>query len=61
VSFLAVVLGQREGNITFTPDLIGFITLGAGVLILIRPNALNYIVAAYLIAVGVITLFNITI
>ncbi|MGH2662659.1 MAG: DUF3096 domain-containing protein [Actinomycetota bacterium] len=46
---------------TFTPDLTGFITLGAGILILVMPKALNYIVAAYLIVVGVITLFNVTI
>jgi hypothetical protein len=58
---LAVVLAQREGEITFTPDLTGFITLGAGILILVMPKALNYIVAAYLIVVGVITLFNVTI
>jgi Protein of unknown function (DUF3096) len=61
VSTLAVVLAQREGDITFTPDLVGFITLGAGILILLRPTALNYIVAAYLIVVGMITLFNVTI
>lgn len=61
MSALALVLAQREGEITFTPDLTGFITLGAGILILIVPKALNYIVAAYLIVIGVITLFNVTI
>ncbi|MBA2614415.1 MAG: DUF3096 domain-containing protein [Actinobacteria bacterium] len=36
-----------------TPVLIaGLVSLGLGILILVRPRLLNYIVAAYLIVVG---------
>ena len=34
-------------------------TLGAGVLILIFPKLLNYVVAIYLIVVGLIQVFNV--
>jgi hypothetical protein len=34
----------------------GIVSLGFGVLILIVPRALNYIVAFYLIAIGIISL-----
>jgi hypothetical protein len=36
----------------------GLIAIGVGVLILIFPKILNYLVAAYLIIVGVIEIFN---
>lgn len=58
---LAALLTQKNGDITFEPDLTGFIALGAGLLILFIPKALNYIVAAYLIIVGLIILFNVNI
>ena len=38
--------------------LVPLISLIAGILILIRPKLLNYIVAIYLIVVGVIGLFG---
>jgi hypothetical protein len=57
---LAAIVAQGE-QVTFTPNLTGFISLGAGILIFLMPKALNYIVAIYLIVVGVILLFNITI
>ena len=57
---LATLLAQQS-DIAFTPNLEGFLALGAGVLILVMPKALNYIVAIYLIVVGVILLFNISI
>jgi hypothetical protein len=60
---LALILAQGRGGeeITFTPDLTGFISLAAGILIFVAPRALNYIVAAYLVIVGLILLFNVTI
>lgn len=39
-------------------ELVPLISLAAGVAILIRPRLLNYIVAGYLIAVGVIGLIR---
>lgn len=54
-------LAQRGGEIEidtrFTID--GVIALLAGILILIMPKLLNYIVAAYLIYVGLVNLFNV--
>jgi Protein of unknown function (DUF3096) len=55
---LAYLLAQRT-DITFRPDLMGFLALAAGVLILIFPKVLNYIVAAYLIIFGLVILFNV--
>jgi DUF3096 family protein len=51
----------RAGDIAFTPNLEGFIALGAGILIFIVPKALNYIVAIYLVVIGLILLFNVQI
>lgn len=34
------------------------LALGAGILILLVPRLLNYVVAAYLILVGIVGLFN---
>jgi hypothetical protein len=39
-------------------DLIPVLSIVAGILILIRPKILNYVVAMYLIAVGVIQIFG---
>lgn len=39
-------------------ELIPLVSLIAGILILIRPRLLNYIVAAYLIIVGIVGLLN---
>lgn len=43
-------------NLNIHLQLVPLISLLAGVLILIRPRLLNYVVAFYLIAVGVIGL-----
>lgn len=51
---------SKELTMTITLDLIPIISIAAGAAILIRPRLLNYIVAAYLIAVGVIDLFNLS-
>ncbi|TVS12818.1 MAG: DUF3096 domain-containing protein [Wenzhouxiangella sp.] len=42
-------------------ELAPLIALIAGILILVMPKLLNYIVAAYLIFIGIIGLFNIQI
>ncbi|WP_215398279.1 DUF3096 domain-containing protein [Rheinheimera oceanensis] len=42
-------------------DLIPVLSIVAGILILIRPRILNYVVAIYLIAVGVIQIFGLQI
>lgn len=39
-------------------DLIPVLSILAGVLILVMPKLLNYVVAIYLIAIGVIQLFG---
>jgi hypothetical protein len=58
----ALILAQNgAGEISFTPDLTGFVSLAAGILIFAVPRALNYIVAAYLVVVGLILLFNVRI
>jgi len=45
-------------EITLTPLMIqSIIALGAGILILIVPKVLNYVVAFYLILIGLIGLF----
>lgn len=43
---------------TFQIELIPIISLVAGIAILIVPRLLNYIVAIYLIVIGVVGLFN---
>jgi energy-converting hydrogenase Eha subunit C len=40
-------------------DLLPVLAVIAGIAILIRPRLLNYIVAFYLIAIGLIQIFNI--
>ncbi|MDP9296742.1 MAG: DUF3096 domain-containing protein [Actinomycetota bacterium] len=37
----------------------GIVALAAGIVILIFPKILNYVVAAYLIVVGLIQVFNV--
>lgn len=43
---------------TINLELVPIISLIAGILILIQPRLLNYIVAAYLIFVGVVGILN---
>jgi hypothetical protein len=52
---------RREENptmrlTTIVHHLMPFVAVGAGILVLIRPQLLNYIVAAYLILTGVVGL-----
>jgi hypothetical protein len=41
---------------TIVHHVMPFVAVGAGILVLIRPQLLNYIVAAYLILTGVVGL-----
>lgn len=50
---------RNEGCRTMTFSIQAIVSFLAGVLILLVPRALNYIVAVYLILVGIIGLLNI--
>lgn len=56
---LMVLAQEAQGDLNLT--LPGILALIAGILILIIPRLLNYIVAIYLIIVGIIMLFGISI
>ena len=56
---MAFLLAQNEVSVNLT--LPGIIALIAGVLILIYPRILNYVVAFYLILVGAIEVFDLRI
>lgn len=54
-----IELAQRGGDdISVNLTLPGIVALVAGILILVMPRILNYIVAAYLIIVGLIMLLD---
>ncbi len=60
--FAAVIeLAQRSADVSVNLKLPGLIALVAGVLILVFPRLLNYIVAGYLIVVGLVSIFDIKI
>jgi hypothetical protein len=48
-----------QTQFTLSANLPGILALIAGILILIMPRLLNYIVAVYLIVIGLIAVFNI--
>jgi Protein of unknown function (DUF3096) len=52
------LVGAGRTSINLHLALPGIIALAAGVLILIFPKLLNYLVAGYLIVVGLIQVFN---
>jgi DUF3096 family protein len=56
VDMSALVAAGTSINLNLT--LPGILALVAGILILIFPTILNYVVAAYLIIVGLILIFN---
>lgn len=58
---LFALLAQRGSEIELNLTLPGIIALVMGVLILIFPKFLNYLVAAYLILVGLILIFDVRI
>ena len=47
-----------DGLITASGLIAGIITLAAGIIVLIWPKVLNYIVGIYLIIVGVLAILN---
>jgi hypothetical protein len=55
----AIQLAQRGEDLTVDLTLNGIIALAAGVLILLFPRLLNYLVAGYLIIVGLIDIFDV--
>lgn len=57
---LALLIAQN-GEVAVNFQLAGIVALLAGILILIFPRILNYIVAIYLIVVGLIQIFDITV
>lgn len=57
----AMELAQRNSEISLNLKLPGILALIAGIIILIFPRVLNYVVAAYLILVGLIQIFDIKI
>ncbi|HVE98574.1 MAG TPA: DUF3096 domain-containing protein [Mycobacteriales bacterium] len=60
-SAAALLAQANEGEIDVNLTLPGILALVIGVLILIRPALLSYLVAFYLIAVGLILIFDVTI
>jgi hypothetical protein len=54
----AAALLAKGTDISFHLKLSGIIALVAGIAILVFPRLLNYIVAGYLIYVGLVILFN---
>lgn len=56
-----IELAQRNSEVSLNLRLPGVIALVAGILILIFPKLLNYVVAGYLILVGAIQVFDINI
>ena len=56
---LIALLAQEDGvTISFDLSLVGLLAVIAGIVILMAPKVLNVVVALYLIAFGLITLFN---
>lgn len=52
------LLAQKTSNIAFSISINGVVALIAGILILVLPRLLNYIVAVYLIIIGLVEIFN---
>lgn len=55
------LLAQETSNIAFSISINGVVALIAGILILVLPRLLNYIVAVYLIIIGLVEIFNLRI
>jgi hypothetical protein len=55
----AIQLAQRGEDLTVDLTLNGILALAAGVLILLFPRLLNYLVAGYLIVVGLVDIFDV--
>ncbi|NHC37351.1 DUF3096 domain-containing protein [Scytonema millei] len=52
------LLAQKSSDIAFSISINGVVALIAGILILFLPRLLNYIVAVYLIVIGLVEIFN---
>jgi cytochrome c biogenesis protein CcdA len=52
------LLAQQSVNFSLNLTLSGLVALIAGILILVIPRLLNYIVAVYLIIIGLVQLFR---
>jgi len=57
----ALLAQTKAGELDVNLTLPGVLALAVGILILVRPKLLNYLVAFYLIAVGLILIFDVTI
>jgi len=53
------LLAQQNVNFSLNLTLSGLVALIAGILILVIPRLLNYIVAVYLIVIGLVQLFRV--
>jgi cytochrome c biogenesis protein CcdA len=53
------LLAQQNVNFSLNLTLSGLVALIAGILILVVPRLLNYIVAVYLIVIGLVQLFRV--
>ncbi len=56
-----LILLAQQTTVDLNLTLPGILAIIAGILILIIPRLLNYIVAIYLIVVGIIQVFNISV
>lgn len=56
----ALTLLAQDSQVSLNLTLPGILALVAGILILVIPRLLNYIVAVYLILVGLIMIFEVT-
>ncbi|WP_315787173.1 DUF3096 domain-containing protein [Fischerella sp. JS2] len=58
---IPILLAQTTNTIQIGININGIVALIAGILILLLPRLLNYIVAIYLIIIGLVQIFNIRI
>ncbi|MFB2770179.1 DUF3096 domain-containing protein [Pelatocladus sp. BLCC-F211] len=58
---IPILLAQTTNTIQVGININGVVALIAGILILILPRLLNYIVAIYLIIIGLVQVFNLRI
>ncbi|MBW4614639.1 MAG: DUF3096 domain-containing protein [Desmonostoc vinosum HA7617-LM4] len=56
--YLPILFAQQTTTLQLSVNINGIVALIAGVLILILPRLLNYIVAIYLIIIGLVQIFN---
>lgn len=55
-----LMLLAQEGTATIDVSLSGILALVAGVVVLLFPKILNYVIGIYLIVIGLIDLFDVT-